>query len=517
MMAAYCHFYSHDPGFGWGWDYFWKMVEKYERKDDLQIKMRIMQRLLYVTCGVQGQVVTEHIKRGIPVIKLINEILDTQERLDKRGEYYMFGAAHFYTRVALIYYYFKLFDKAVPLFRKAARMPSNFYFDRSVMNALDYLGDYYWLHGNDYDRADSLYLSILNSPDRVIMRPVDDLVAFGRIAGKAFRSGHMEEALRMYLVALPMAHKLKNTWLCVVYAVYLGRTYMELGEMDKAKEMIDLADAYICNGTPRTDKWEKYYMLCRDYYLRMGNEAAVSHYIDSIDQMMARKEEVHHTPVLFYAHQQTYEAGLALKEEQLRRQRTRVVFMLIILAMSLLISGILLYFYRRLQAKNRYLFSQIKEQDLLAAQYQELLLGYHSLAKLRDVYGDKNSAPKADELAGMRQRELFVRLREYLLEDRNFAKPTLDSNMLIAELSTNRNYLFEAIKTSTGKTLQEYINDIRLEEAKQMLETSDEIIESIGMKCGYSSVRTFYRLFRAKYNISPALYRKLAREQRREK
>ncbi|MCC8187761.1 MAG: helix-turn-helix transcriptional regulator [Bacteroides sp.] len=117
-----------------------------------------------------------------------------------------------------------------------------------------------------------------------------------------------------------------------------------------------------------------------------------------------------------------------------------------------------------------------------------------------DLNGDRN------------QRELFLRLHAYLVEDKNFTRMKINASELVTALSTNRTYLFEAVKAVTGRTLQQYINHLRQEEARQLLETTDELIEAIAAICGYNSVRTFYRLFRHTYHMSPAVYRKTVRK-----
>jgi AraC-like DNA-binding protein len=55
---------------------------------------------------------------------------------------------------------------------------------------------------------------------------------------------------------------------------------------------------------------------------------------------------------------------------------------------------------------------------------------------------------------------------------------------------------------------------LRLEEAKQMLETSDHPIEAIANEIGYEDAGFFSRLFRRGVNLTPAQYLEIARAQR---
>jgi len=54
----------------------------------------------------------------------------------------------------------------------------------------------------------------------------------------------------------------------------------------------------------------------------------------------------------------------------------------------------------------------------------------------------------------------------------------------------------------------EYVHTIRLEEAKQMLESTEQSIEAIANEVGYEDAGFFSRLFRRKVNLTPAQYRR---------
>jgi AraC-like DNA-binding protein len=109
------------------------------------------------------------------------------------------------------------------------------------------------------------------------------------------------------------------------------------------------------------------------------------------------------------------------------------------------------------------------------------------------------------------QQQLVSRLREHLHKERNFSKIDIDIQNLVSEMATSRTPLFEAIKAVTGKTPMEFINHIRLEEAKRLLDHSDHTIETIATECGFQTPSTFYRQFRDRYRITPAEYRKSAK------
>lgn len=63
-------------------------------------------------------------------------------------------------------------------------------------------------------------------------------------------------------------------------------------------------------------------------------------------------------------------------------------------------------------------------------------------------------------------------------------------------------------RRATGMNPIEYVQTLRLEEAKQWLEMDDTPVESVAAAVGYEDVSFFNRLFRRKVGLTPAQYRK---------
>lgn len=73
----------------------------------------------------------------------------------------------------------------------------------------------------------------------------------------------------------------------------------------------------------------------------------------------------------------------------------------------------------------------------------------------------------------------------------------------LAERSFKRRF-----QLATGMSPLEYVHTLRLEEAKQMLESGSLPIEAIANEVGYEDAGFFSRLFRRKVSLTPAQYRK---------
>jgi transcriptional regulator GlxA family with amidase domain len=66
-------------------------------------------------------------------------------------------------------------------------------------------------------------------------------------------------------------------------------------------------------------------------------------------------------------------------------------------------------------------------------------------------------------------------------------------------------------KLATGHTPLEYVQRVRIEEAKQILETTDESVEAIASEVGYGDAVSFRRLFKRLVANTPAVYRRRQR------
>lgn len=89
----------------------------------------------------------------------------------------------------------------------------------------------------------------------------------------------------------------------------------------------------------------------------------------------------------------------------------------------------------------------------------------------------------------------------------NYADPNPVTVMAEAAGLTERSFL-RRFKKATGQSPIEYVQTLRIEEAKQLLETTDMAFDAIAAEVGYSEPSAFRHLFRRLVGVTPSAYRR---------
>ena len=84
----------------------------------------------------------------------------------------------------------------------------------------------------------------------------------------------------------------------------------------------------------------------------------------------------------------------------------------------------------------------------------------------------------------------------------------LSADDISKELFTSRTQLHRKIKALTGMSITEYFNHIRVEKAKELLESTNLTISEIAYEIGYQDISYFSKTFKKAYDISPSMFRK---------
>jgi two-component system response regulator YesN len=88
-----------------------------------------------------------------------------------------------------------------------------------------------------------------------------------------------------------------------------------------------------------------------------------------------------------------------------------------------------------------------------------------------------------------------------------FSDPELDMEKIARALNISKSSLSHQFKKQTGKSLPNYLNEIRLNRAKELLKTTDKRISEIAFEVGYNSIEHFNASFKKAEKVSPTQFR----------
>ena len=98
----------------------------------------------------------------------------------------------------------------------------------------------------------------------------------------------------------------------------------------------------------------------------------------------------------------------------------------------------------------------------------------------------------------------IVQLQDWI-EDHYQGEVTVD--LLMSESSMSRRTLVRRFKSATGDTPLEYLQRVRVENAKRSLETTNKTFSEITWDVGYNDISSFQRLFKEHTRLTPREYR----------
>ena len=98
----------------------------------------------------------------------------------------------------------------------------------------------------------------------------------------------------------------------------------------------------------------------------------------------------------------------------------------------------------------------------------------------------------------------ILSLQDWL--EQNYAQPISIVDLAKRSALTPRT-LNRRFKQATGQTIQSYLQSLRIEQAKRLLENSDLPIAEIVIRIGYEDLSSFARLFKRLTGLSPGYYR----------
>ena len=200
------------------------------------------------------------------------------------------------------------------------------------------------------------------------------------------------------------------------------------------------------------------------------------------------------------------------KERQIVEQRAgKRLFTAISIAVAIiaLLAGILaVYFFRQqriIRKKNRVLVEQMNE----AVEYKRMMEEGRSKSRVSDEVLVEQTTDEIVDFDALTTDELSQHIRSVVIRERLYLNTQFDRQAAIDYFHLSKERIGAAFSQgSEFPTIADFINHCRLEYAKELLAVSPEMtVDDIASASGFGTRRTFSRLFKERYSITPTEYR----------
>lgn len=146
----------------------------------------------------------------------------------------------------------------------------------------------------------------------------------------------------------------------------------------------------------------------------------------------------------------------------------------------------------------------------LLKQREQWFKGNNASATTEPATASPNGVPGEESTgtafySGM-QRELTEKLKRIIAE--NIGDPELSPDRLSRALGISRTKLYKNLKGIDGQSLSDYVRNVRLEKAAQLLLNSNLNIQEVMNEVGFVNSSHFTKIFKLKFEMTPTEYKR---------
>ena len=209
-----------------------------------------------------------------------------------------------------------------------------------------------------------------------------------------------------------------------------------------------------------------------------------------------------------------YAARYHAQEQQLEIQQRKseanrnLILAVGAIILALLAAGFAVYYFRQqriIRKKNRVLVEQMNE----AVAYKRMIEEGSGKSGVSDEAEAGHTPDEIVDFDAMAPDELSKHLRAVILRERLYLSAQFDRQAAIDYFHLSKERIGAAFsQDSEYATIADFINHCRLEYAKELLTTSpDMTVDDIASASGFGTRRTFSRLFKERYSVTPTEFR----------
>ena len=188
------------------------------------------------------------------------------------------------------------------------------------------------------------------------------------------------------------------------------------------------------------------------------------------------------------------------------------------------VDNILQKLYTTFYKNHRFLQNPVKDLyyklflALEDARHQQKIAGSGNIESIAETIDDCFTFPDLHQTLIDKTEEFFAKAETtsqenptiFLIKDyisKNYMNETLSVKDISSHVFLSTSYVCTFFKSETGKTLNQYITEYRMEKAKQLLKDARFKITDISFRVGYSDGNYFGKSFKKYCGLSPSEYR----------
>lgn len=160
---------------------------------------------------------------------------------------------------------------------------------------------------------------------------------------------------------------------------------------------------------------------------------------------------------------------------------------------------------RALEAGANVFLDKPLDMDFLLKQVDNLI---RTQNELKERYSKKFIAEPSKLTISSMDEELLKKAMNYI--EQNIDNNDYDVDAFAADMSIGRTLLYQKINDITGMSVKEFILDIRLKRAAQLLKESDLTIAEISVMTGFANPKYFSICFKRHFEVTPTEFKRKA-------
>ena len=410
-----------------------------------------------------------------------------------------------------LYYLFRDFEKAVSFLEKSLADPTTYFYKRNDMQTRNTLGLYYRTQG-DPELSDRYFLSMLASDKIVKYRPMYDAIAKANLGRNCRLRGDYEAAMQLLRLSLPVALDMRDYPFASGVTADMGDCYFNLGQIDRAKDMIDttiilmhIEDPFHCR-----HNYLKLYPLMSKYYAKKGDDVLSAVYLDSTIIANKRYEDEFTALTIRKAEQEIFDIDQAIAHERMRVRNNQLTAAVIILLLVVTASIVLGWFYKR----KREAYRELVRKSRRWAGVNEK---FYDITPPADNVDNTGETPWADVNDGKNDSDLdndsasiMDNIEQLMNERKLYLKTDITPDTFSNELGISRRRISAVISEHKQMNFSAYVNEYRIKEAIRLLSSLDGnnySVNAIAFDSGFSDRKYFHRIFKEHTGITPSAFR----------